>query len=336
MKKICYYPELTKITGSVTATLMMSQLEFWFKTTGGKSFFKFLEPCAHERYKEGDSWQEELGMSTSEIRYAFKRIGEPYKSKSAFMKSEDVFKGKLYASYYDRIRKVTYYFRNTQKVKEIFEILESEAACVQEVCVNKEDEVREENRETFPTRETEKVNVCNLSGISSENEDLADGLFIQDNKQDNHLRQQREESYTGVDTHIPYVEICEVYNEELGNYLGIRQALNSYEKELIKHLWLKLGKRLEDFRLGFKKVSESSFLCGRLEGKNFRASLAWILKLDHFRRILAGEFDDFKSTTKLQIQKFNEMASHDNWDFDEIERLERGYIDQKLAAYGWS
>ena len=85
MRKICYYPELTTITGSITATLLMSQLEFWFKVTGGKSFYKFMEPCEHGYYKEGDSWQEELMMSSSEIRTAFKRIGIAYKSKKEFM-----------------------------------------------------------------------------------------------------------------------------------------------------------------------------------------------------------------------------------------------------------
>ena len=84
MKKICYYPELVTITESITAALMMSQLEFWFKVREGKSFYKFLEPCEHEFYKVGDSWQEELGMSSSEIRSAFKKIGVPYKSKKAF------------------------------------------------------------------------------------------------------------------------------------------------------------------------------------------------------------------------------------------------------------
>ncbi len=122
MRKICYYPEFTTITGSVTAALLMSQLEFWFKVTGGKSFYKFMEPCEHGYYKAGDSWQEELMMSSSEIRTAFKKIGIAYKSKKEFMEHEnDIFQGKMYASYYDRMRKMTFYFRNAGKVKEIFE-----------------------------------------------------------------------------------------------------------------------------------------------------------------------------------------------------------------------
>lgn len=119
MRKICYYPEFVEVAGSVTGALLMSQLEFWFKVIEGKSFYKFLEPCQHELYKVGDSWQEELGMSVSEIRSAFKRIGIMYKSKRSFEASTDVFQGKLYAAYYDRIRRTTHYFRNTEKVQEV-------------------------------------------------------------------------------------------------------------------------------------------------------------------------------------------------------------------------
>lgn len=359
MKKICYYPELVTITESITAALMMSQLEFWFKVREGKSFYKFLEPCEHERYKEGDSWQEELGMSSSEIRSAFKKIGMPYKSKKAFNEAEDIFKGKYYASYYDRIRKITYYFRNTSKVKEVFEVLErggevdERHSQIEESLVNDETLVRQIKdvasivckNDVDEAIEVKGVCLCNLKDESSENRNQQDGLCIQDNNQDfiyhRQLRQKEEESNRQAETHLPYLEILKVYNEELGAYLGAKEALSASEKEGIKHLWFKLDRGIEDFKAGFKKVAKSSFLCGRLEGKYFRASLTWLLKVEHFKRILAGGYDDFKTQKcreseggRRNIQKitqFNQMASHGDWDFDEIERLERAYIDLKLA-----
>lgn len=390
MKKICYYPELVTITESITAALMMSQLEFWFKTREGKSFYKFLEPCEHERYKEGDSWQEELGMSSSEIRSAFKKIGMPYKSKKAFNEAEDIFKGKYYASYYDRIRKVTYYFRNTSKIKEVFEALEKREevgqglVCLQDEKKNhmeeievsdkkcsqiEEDQVRDERHSqieeslvnnktlvrqvkdiasTVHKKDADEVievkGAClpNLKDESSEDRNQQDGLCIQDFIYYKQLRRKEEESNRQAETHIPYLEILKVYNEELGAYLGNKEALSDREKESIKYLWFKLDKGVEDFRTGFKKVAESSFLCGRLEGKYFRASFAWLLKVEHFKQILAGGYDDFKSQkyregeggrrSMQKVHQFNQMASHGDWDFDEIERLERAYIDHKLAS----
>lgn len=425
MKKICYYPELVNYTESITAALMMSQLEFWFKAREGRSFYKFLEPCEHERYKEGDSWQEELGMSGSEIRSAFKKIGMPYKSKKAFNEAGDIFKGKYYASYYDRIRKVTYYFRNTSKVKAIFNDLdrigrgsecleclqnESQMEIVQIsderyslVEVGRINNERHSHNESYNQNEghsqnerhsqneghkhnerysqSESYNKNEVSQVSDntsfiEIEDLAstvceksidevveakdaylpnlkdasciapnqqDGLCIQDINQDfiydKQLRQKEEESIEQVEMHIPYLEILKGYNEELGAYLGAKEMLSTSEKESIKYLWFKLDKGLEDFKLGFKKVAESSFLCGRLEGKHFKASLAWLLKVEHFKRILAGNYDDYISTkytkgasgSMQKIAQFNQMTSHEDWDFDEIERLERAYIDHKLA-----
>ena len=389
MRKICYYPELVTITGSVTAAVMMSQLEFWFKVTGGKSFYKFMEPCDHGYYKEGDSWQEELMMSSSEIRTAFKRIGIAYKSKKEFMEHErDIFQGKMYASYYDRIRKMTFYFRNAGKVKEIFDQFDrnEDKQVIEEKVVDGsqlEPEIKSDDLEK------DGQNVWdNSNQAGSRNEQTEDGLlYIKDNRLNNkqdikdyslkdinnkqNIKDYRQESNKELD--IPYTEICKLYNEHLGDVLGRKDGLEIYEKAFVKRLWIQSGKRLVDFKNGFMKVAKSSFLCGRIPNKPFRATLAWILKGDHFIRILAGDYDDFKARTSLvkvmdevkdegkakvedktmvegdinalskgqnlgtvrrmpnKVQRFIEMDSRD-WDFDEIERLERAYIDQKIAS----
>lgn len=337
MRKICYYPELVNVAGSVTGALMMSQLEFWFKVRKGKSFYKFLQPCMHELYKVGDSWQEELSMSPAEVRSAFKRIGVMYKSKRSFESSGDIFQGKLYAAYYDRIRRTTHYFRNTKKVEEILRSLETSSSLVRDM---EEDKCTQVN-DTIECREDKQEGVGNLEKLSSEAEKSLDGLiindFIQDNKQDNQLRQHKESL-----TPIPYVEICELYNDYLGETLGCKTMLSPNEKQGIKQLWERSGETLEFFKRGFMKVAASPFLCGKLEGKKWRASLEWLMKENHLSQVVAGKYDDYmavrnqgecmnRSSLSPKVKAFNQMYSHD-WDFEEIERLERLYIDNLLMG----
>ncbi|MEG0085924.1 MAG: hypothetical protein RR090_12575 [Niameybacter sp.] len=119
MKTLKYCPQLNQITGSVTASLLLCQLEYWFKHTKGKTFYKFLGPCEDMHYRTGDSWTEELGFSKAEFRNAFNRIGKVYKSKKAYLESTDKFEGKLYLSYYDRMRKLTYYVRNHEALRQL-------------------------------------------------------------------------------------------------------------------------------------------------------------------------------------------------------------------------
>lgn len=116
-----YYKELNNYTGSVTATILMTQIEYWFSKTNGEQFFKFLEPCDRKDYKEGDSWVEELGFTKYEFRTAFAKIGKVYKSKNEYLKSKDKFEDKPYLSYYDRLQRRIYYVRNHEKVDEIID-----------------------------------------------------------------------------------------------------------------------------------------------------------------------------------------------------------------------
>ena len=68
---ILYRKELNELTGSVTATILLQQIIYWGKKTGGE-FYKFIEPCKHEKYKSGDSWTEELGFSKREFQQLIK------------------------------------------------------------------------------------------------------------------------------------------------------------------------------------------------------------------------------------------------------------------------
>ena len=91
--KIPYVKELRPITGSVTSCILMMQLDYWFllevkgKFPYYKGFYKFMEPCNHPMYKEGDSWREELEFSSKEFRNAFDHIAVRHTSKNAIYTS---------------------------------------------------------------------------------------------------------------------------------------------------------------------------------------------------------------------------------------------------------
>jgi uncharacterized protein YodC (DUF2158 family) len=116
---IPYVKELRKLplVKSVTASILMQQLDYWFNIQGKESFYKFLEPCDNQHaYKTGDSWTEELGMSADEFKTAFGQIGVSYKSKAKYDAAPDKFQGKYYCSYFNRVNRETRYFRNNELV----------------------------------------------------------------------------------------------------------------------------------------------------------------------------------------------------------------------------
>ncbi len=73
---IPYRKELNAITGSITATILLQQIMYWYAKNDYKAFYKFIEPCNHEKYIEGDSWCEELGFSRKEFISAIKKLEE--------------------------------------------------------------------------------------------------------------------------------------------------------------------------------------------------------------------------------------------------------------------
>lgn len=112
---IPYVKQLRPHAGSIAACVVMQQLEYWFDKKP-EGFYKFMEPCAHKEYREGDSWLEELGTSPDEFRTSFDKVGIRYTSKTAFEASGDKFQDKFYCSYYDKREGRTWYFRNDEKV----------------------------------------------------------------------------------------------------------------------------------------------------------------------------------------------------------------------------
>ena len=72
--RVSYHPKWNAITGGVTSSIFLQQAIYWWVRSQRRPFYKFNEPCGHRAYKEGDSWQEELGLSRKELETARGRI----------------------------------------------------------------------------------------------------------------------------------------------------------------------------------------------------------------------------------------------------------------------
>lgn len=73
-RSIPYRPKIAQATRSVTAAILLQQIAFRWEKNESEAFYKFMAPCSHELYREGDSWQEELGFSRRELEGAFSII----------------------------------------------------------------------------------------------------------------------------------------------------------------------------------------------------------------------------------------------------------------------
>lgn len=292
IRTLTYCPELNPITGSVTASLVMCQLEYWFEKKKGQSFYKFLSPCEHERYQVGDSWVEELGFSKAEFRTAFSRIGQVYNSKTAYIKSTNPFKGKLYLSYHDRIRKITVYMRNDALVTATLNTLTTATPSTPtQSCVNQESESRynKDYKQTLPQHR-----------LTTECES------------------------------IPYEQILDTFHETCPSLLQVKQLTKSHKKQ-IKKPWQHVKGNMTLIKQAFDTVESSHFLCGRVGGRAWRASFDWILQLDKFTDILDGKYDSFERSYNSDVKKpsgksvFHAMYAHD-YDLEALERLEMEYL----------
>ena len=122
---IPYLPQLKRVLKNTNATILMQQIEYWFHKKNGQPFYKFLSKPNKENkfYKNGDSWSEELVFSEKEVRTAFSKLGISYGSKRAFEETinsgKNVFRNErgeefFYCSYHDKIKGITFYYRNNK------------------------------------------------------------------------------------------------------------------------------------------------------------------------------------------------------------------------------
>ncbi|MGL4344086.1 MAG: hypothetical protein ACRCTE_02735 [Cellulosilyticaceae bacterium] len=328
-RTLIYYPELNAITGSINATLLLCQLEYWFTKTSGKPFYKFLAPCEDECYRPGDSWCEELAFSKPEFRKAFSHIGQMYKSKKAYQASGDPFAGKLYLSYYDRIRRRTYYLRNHSLVDTLLGPTASAPTTSPRPC----DTVSANTIMTHPAAtSTSAMTVSQIDDVVLPTNAQSESPLAVDYSLDLHTQTTSEDDSSCQDSHQ---QVLSLYHEVCTDLPKVSVLTNAH-RHRIDTLLDTLGGSLSQLRTLFEKAAASDFLCGRLPHSKWRALFDWLITSNNSLAILGGKYDNWattaptctsttisptSATTKAtRHNKFTTMYSH-RWDLDKLEEM---------------
>lgn len=107
--------ELRKIpsVSDLTTGLVMQEVEYHFYRQPAGYFMFYAPHYGHPDYRLYESWSERLGISSSDFKVEFDKIGVRYGSRREFDSAQgDKFDGKFYCSIYDRNRRQALYLRN--------------------------------------------------------------------------------------------------------------------------------------------------------------------------------------------------------------------------------
>jgi hypothetical protein len=302
-----FYPSLNLALGCEKATLILGRLEYWFERyTSG--FYKFVEPCSHPLYREGDSWSEEIGFPRKAFAKAFDLIGVRYKSKSAFMQSKDKFQGKLYASYHDRKTNQTYFIRNhefaSQFIKDLFslkkpqsvsrgkKVTEKKAASCTTISLNVNGRSRKgKNGRSFGGTIGGKENIPIQRNTSSLKETSK-----------NSSPPQLEPAQTEMTE-----EMIKIWKEEIGD-LGISTISAQFLSKLFEAFKAFFDQSLESWKQYCCLISSSKFLMGEAQNKFFKkAWITWAIGEEAIEKVRGGVFKLGDRETKLdsKVQEIN-------------------------------
>lgn len=319
---IKFYPKVKTSLGCEKATLILGRMEYWFnKYTNG--FYKFIEPCPHPLYKEGDSWLEELGFSRKIFARAFDLIGVRYKSKSAYLKAIDKFQGKLYASYHDRKSNKTFFIRNhdfaSQFIKGLFKRKTPSLSLK---------EKKEETKTNFSSKTSPLANKTGLSQGRSWNgqKSRSYGGDYRGGKEKDILIQRNTSS---LETNDPKIclsqseslqsqiteEMIKIWKEEIGD-LGVGTITAHLTQRIYGAFESFFDQSLESWKSYCQMISSSKFLMGEAQNKFFKkAWITWAIKEESISRIRAREFKfgDRPTNQDKKIEAIsNEMKNLEN------------------------
>lgn len=116
-RAILYRPRLKLLTNNINAAILLSQINYWWFERKQTVFYKFAAPCGHRLYKPGDSWQEELAFTRTELETALKHIGSKIRPNVDTAELRDV-----YGSLYDGtgelppVERIVLYWRDSDNV----------------------------------------------------------------------------------------------------------------------------------------------------------------------------------------------------------------------------
>lgn len=300
---IKFYPKIKSTVGCEKATLILGRLEYWFERyTSG--FYKFIEPCSHPLYREGDSWVEEIGFSRKVFTKAFDLIGVRYKSKSAFMQAADKFQGKLYASYHDRKTNQNYFVRNneyaSQFIKNLFKkemrsnVPKINPKAIKKACnatpsLIKKDRSRncQKGRSSGGIIGGKKSNSLqrNTSSLEITKPNVSSSSF-----------EDAPEKVTD--------EMIKIWKEEIGE-LGISCPSSQFLSQLVAAFKNFFNQSLESWKAYCRLISSSKFLMGEAQNKFFKkAWITWAIRKEAIEKIKSGGFQlgdrETKGDAKIQ------------------------------------
>lgn len=309
--------------------VLQHQLNYWFsKYPDG--FYKFVEPCKHALYKEGDSWTEEIGYSRPVFNKAFDTIGIRYKSKSEFMNAEDKFQGKLYASYHDRKTNKTFFIRNTTitQPKELAVNTTTAPSTLPAVSTTSKKIESDQSHKNID-QEKRGYSILNNRSRNETNNRSYGGIIGGKNILP-------ETTSTSSLSHNPLSlgnkqkiaeEMKNIWIEEIGS-LDVSFLSNTLITNLNKSFKVTFEASFDLWRTYCRQIASSMFLMGEKRGTNFKAKLSWAVKHESFERIQAGDFNlgdrevvlskdqqqkEAERVIQETRQKFLELPRHPLW-----------------------
>lgn len=275
--------DLTGFSSSSVTKLLINRLEYWFRGKKKKHFFKFLCPCEHILYREGDSWTEELGISRKTFLRHFDRIGTRWPSKSAFGAANNPFLGKPYACYYDRKENITRYFKNPNFIQSHFSgklFINAATKCEKETVKTQADQ-KIEQRQSFKqtpkndyiygkSRPVKMASPLYTHNTPDKSKDLSFNVQIET------LSLEEEEIAK---------EIQEVWKKEVG---GRTYTSKTFLKKLYVAFKTLFKGSLEVWKNYCRKIASSRFLMGEIS--HFRAWISWAIREETYEKLEAGEY----------------------------------------------
>lgn len=246
---------------------LWKQLEFWFSKKP-QGFYKFIKPCAHRLYRAGDSWCEQLSLSENTFRKYLSPLCVTYTSKKAFISQHDPFQGKPYACYFDRLKKLTFYFRNpvvadglsAQKILSLF--------CASDCVWSYTDLNKDFNN---PPKSPLKLIKPNREG----------GRVISSKKKQNPHK---------LSASIPPMaqQMYEIWKTATQDHITTPPLTPHFASKLMQALQTFFGNCLAQWKAYCQKITSSSFLMGK--NSSFQAWLIWIIRGDVVQKVQEGAY----------------------------------------------
>lgn len=252
-----------------------------------------MEPCKHRYYKNGDSWVEEVGFTRRTFHTLFDQIGTRHKSKTQFFAAKDKFKGKFYASYYDRDTNQTFYIRNHKLAEEFIKSTKKPKTSKRTKFSRSANILPVPNNE-LPLRTDSDFN--SSGGTIGGNINIP--TFLTDN-----TTLERPISKKGDDAEAIAVEMKKIWVEELEDFGDARIPM-SFSKQLFLAFKNLFNGCLERWRSYCRLIASSKFLMGEGNNRTFKKIwITWAIKSEIMQRIKNGEFGLNTRTPKISKQK---------------------------------